>query len=244
MAVYAAAWWRTRSGQAPLEPDSELPHAADYLRMLTGEKGGAPQTAALDAYLVTVADHGMNASTFTARVVASTDSDPVSAVTAALGALKGPRHGGAPGPVLEMLEQIGRPENAGAWLDGELAAGRRVMGLGHRVYRVRDPRAAVFERAVEQLRAAGVDSDRMELARAVERVAVERLRARYPDRGLDVNVEFYTAILLDAIGLDPEVFTPTFAVARVAGWVAHITEQRQSGRIIRPRARYVGPAAP
>ena len=240
MAVYAAAWWRTRSGQLPLEPDPERGHAADYLRMLLGAKAEPAQVAALDTYLVTVADHGMNASTFTARVVASTDSDSVSAVVAALGALKGPRHGGAPGPVLEMLEAIGRPENASDWLDAELAAGRRVMGLGHRVYRVRDPRAAVFETAVLRLREAGVVTDRMELARAVERVAVERLRERYPDRGLDVNVEFYTAILLDAIGLPRESFAPTFAVGRVAGWLAHIDEQRCSARIIRPRARYVG----
>ena len=246
VAVYAAAWSRLRDGRTPVAPDSQLPHAADFLRMQFGERAGAAQVAALDAYLVTVADHGMNASTFTARVVASTDSDPVSAVVAALGALKGPRHGGAPGPVLEMLEQIGSPEKAGAWLDAELAAGRRVMGLGHRVYRVRDPRAAVFESAVERLREAGVANDRMQLAREVERVAVERLRARYPERSLDVNVEFYTAILLDAIGLAREIFSPTFAVARVAGWLAHIDEQRGTGRIIRPRARYVGerPEAP
>lgn len=145
MAVYAAAWWRIRNGLPAIAPDSRLSHAADYLRMLRGVPASAHQVRALDTYLVTVADHGMNASTFTARVVASTAADTVSAVVAALCALKGPLHGGAPGPVLDMLDAIGAVGNARAWVEAELDAGRRVMGMGHRVYRVRDPRAAVFE---------------------------------------------------------------------------------------------------
>ncbi len=240
VAVYAAGWWRTQQGLPLVAPNPELGHAEDYLRMVSGESPDEARRAALDAYLVTVADHGMNASTFTARVVTSTDSDAVSAVVAAIGALKGPLHGGAPGPVLEMLEAIGRPENAEDWIENELASGRRIMGLGHRVYRVRDPRAAVLETAVEALRRAGLSNDRLELARAVEGVAAESLKQRHPGRKLEVNIEFYTAVLLDALGLPAQMFTPSFAVARVAGWLAHIDEQRGVGRIIRPRAEYVG----
>jgi citrate synthase len=241
MAVFAAAWARRAAGAEPLAPDPDCPHAADTLRMVLGAQPDAARSAALDAYLVTVAEHGMNASTFTARVVASTGSDAASAVVAALGALKGPLHGGAPGPVLDMLDAIGDPAKAPEWLEQELAAGRRVMGLGHRVYRVRDPRAAVLERRIEALRAAGVETDRLELARAVERAAVDILRKRHPERRLETNVEFYTAVLLDAIALPRALFTPTFAVARVAGWLAHVAEQRDGGRIIRPTCRYVGP---
>src|SRR5258706_1027938 len=242
VAVFAAAWARVRRGVAPLAPDPALGHAADYLRMASARGTDPARSRALDAYLVTAADHGMNASTFTARVVAWTDSDRVSAVVAGVGALKGPRHGGAPGPVLAMLDAIGSPERAGAWLAAELAAGRRIMGMGHRVYRVRDPRAAVLERAVERLRAAGLRSDRLDLARAVEAVAVASLGERRPERRLAANVEFYTAVILDAIGLAQEQFSPTFAVARVAGWLAHIAEQARCRRLIRPSSRYVGPA--
>lgn len=238
--VFAAAWARKRAGLAPVAPDPRLGHAEDVLRMIKGE-AAAPLAAALDAYLVAVVDHGMNASTFTARVIASTRSDLVSAVTGAIGALKGPLHGGAPGPVLDMLEAVGRPENAEAWLRTELEAGRRVMGMGHRVYRVRDPRAAVLERAVEKLETQGVSSSRLTLARAVERVATRVLAQKYPDRSLQANVEFYTAVLLDVVGLPRTVFTPMFAVGRVAGWCAHVAEQAATGRLIRPESKYVGP---
>jgi citrate synthase len=241
MAVFAAAWLRLQRGATPVIPDPALGHAADFLRM-SGDKGAdAARAAALDAYLVTAADHGMNASTFTARVVASTHSDAVSAVVAALGALKGPLHGGAPGPVLAMLDAIGQPQNAAAWIARELAAGRRIMGMGHRIYRVRDPRAAVLERAVERLHAAGVVSERLALARAVETVAVASLHEHRPERRMAANVEFYTAVILDAVGLPQELFTTTFAVARVAGWLAHVDEQLAHGRLIRPSSRYVGP---
>ncbi len=242
-AVFSAAWARRRVGLAPLAPDPALGHAADLLRMATGRAPDAARTRALDAYLVTVAEHGMSASTFTARVVASTGSDLVSAVVGAIGALKGPLHGGAPGPVLDMLDAIGAPERAESWLEAELAGGRRIMGLGHRVYRVRDPRAAVLEAAVERLEAAGVGSRYLRLARAVERAAVGALARRRPERRLETNVEFYTAVVLDAVGLDRGSFTPTFAAARTVGWLAHAEEQRATGRIIRPEQRYVGPAA-
>jgi citrate synthase len=241
LAVLAAAWVRGRQGASPVAPDPSLPHALDYLRMCRGREVSEPEARAMDTYLLTVSDHGMNASTFTARVVTSTGSDGVSAVVAALGALKGPLHGGAPGPVLSMLDAIGTPEGAVPWIEGELAAGRRIMGLGHRIYRVRDPRAAVFERAVEQLASHGVTTGRLPLARAVERAAVGVLAARHPQRALHANVEFYTAVLLDTLKLPREAFTPTFAVGRVAGWWAHILEQRAVGRLIRPASRYVGP---
>lgn len=248
-AVYAAAWWRAQLGLEPVAPDPTQGHAADLLRTLRGELASPEEARALDAYLVTVIDHGLNASTFTARVVASTRSDRVSAVVAALGALKGPLHGGAPGPVLDMLDAVaaratgGEPEDAAErWLREELGAGRRVMGMGHRVYRVRDPRAAVLERAARELCAAGGgDPGRLELAAAVERAASRVLAEHRPGRRLAANVEFYTAVLLEGLGFDRRQFTPTFAVSRVAGWLAHVDEQLEGGRLLRPRARYVGP---
>jgi len=233
--VVVAAWSRRRAGQPAVAPDPALGHAADYLRMTLGRPGDAASVRALDAYLVTVIDHAMSASTFTARVIASTASDLVSALVGAVGALKGPLHGGAPGPVLDMLDAIGAPDRAESWLLGELAAGRRIMGMGHRVYRVRDPRAAVLEEAVRPLA-----SPRLALARAVERAAAKILGDRKPDRPLAANVEFYTAVLLDAVGLPREQFSSTFAVSRIAGWSAHVLEQRRTGRLIRPASRYVG----
>jgi citrate synthase len=240
--VFAAAWARGNSGQPVVPPQPGLSHAADYLRMSTGRSPEPARVAALDAYLCCVVDHGMNASTFVARVVASTGSDLVSAVVAAIGALKGPLHGGAPGPVLDMLDAIGHPEHARAWLRAELAAGRRVMGMGHRIYRVRDPRAAALERAMSVLERTDADGERLTLARAVEREAERLLTERHPERRLCANVEFYTAVLLDAIGIPRPLFSPTFAASRVVGWCAHVDEQRRVGRLIRPASTYVGPA--
>ena len=234
--VLVAAWSRRRAGRAPVAPDPALGHAADYLRMTTGQAPTPAAATAMNAYLVTVIDHAMSASTFTARVIASTGSDLLSAAVGAIGALKGPLHGGAPGPVLDMLDAIGRPEDAERWLLAELAAGRRIMGMGHRVYRVRDPRAAVLEEAARPL-----SSDRLALARAVETAASKILRERKPDRPLAANVEFYTAVLLDAVGLPREQFSPTFAISRLAGWSAHVLEQRRTGRLIRPASHYTGP---
>ena len=239
-AVFATAWIRTQMGLPPVAPDPSLALAADYLRMIHGAPASAPQVAGLDAYLVTVSDHGLNASTFAARVVTSTGSDPVSSIVAAIGALKGPLHGGAPGPVLDMLDAIGAPERASQWIESELASGKRIMGMGHRIYRVRDPRAAVLERAVAALEAAGHTTSRLALARAVERVAESALSAKYPDRPLRANVEFYTSVLLDAVGLPRALFSPTFGVARAAGWLAHIAEQRAVGKLIRPASKYFG----
>ncbi|MDP3155576.1 MAG: citrate synthase [Archangium sp.] len=241
VAVFGAAWARRRQGLQAIAPDARLTHAADTLRMVTGAAAEQPLVDALDTYLVAVIDHGMNASTFTARVIASTQSDLVSSVTGAIGALKGPLHGGAPGPVLDMLDAVEVPEQATAWLEKEIAAGRRIMGMGHRIYRVRDPRASVLETAVERLERAGVTSRRLALARAVERAATQVLAKRYPDRGLQANVEFYTAVLLDTVGLPRELFSPLFAMGRMAGWCAHVAEQRATGRLIRPDSEYVGP---
>ena len=243
VAVFAAAWARTQSGQKAVAPQPSLSHAADYLQMLSGTAPHAARVRAVDAYLCTVVDHGLNASTFAARVVASTASDMVSAAVAAIGALKGPLHGGAPGPVLDMLDAIGEPSRASGWLENELANHRRIMGMGHRVYRVRDPRAAALERAATALESAGPTAERLQLARAIERTAEKLLAERHPERALRANVEFYTAVLLEAAGVPRTLFSPTFAVSRVAGWCAHIEEQRAHGRLIRPASTYVGPAA-
>ncbi len=237
--VAVAAWWSFQRGDPPTPPDETLGHAADYLRMVTGEASG-DEARSLERYLVTVSDHGLNASTFTARVIASTRSDLISATAGAVGALKGPLHGGAPGPVLEMFDAIGTADRAETWLREELEAGNRIMGMGHRVYRVRDPRAAVFEETVAALSESAGSPGRIDLAAEVEQAAEEVLAEKYPDRELRANVEFYTAVLLEAVGLPRELFSATFAVGRMAGWCGHVLEQRDQDTLIRPRARYLG----
>ena len=241
-AVFTAAVVRAQAGLAPLAPDPSLGHAADALRMLRGAPARAAEAAALDAYLVTVADHGLNASTFAARVVASTRAGLVSAILAGLSALKGPLHGGAPGPVIEMLDQIGGAENARPWLESALDRGDRLMGFGHRIYRARDPRADALKRAIEALGAASASPPgRLALAEAVEAAALAVLRERKPGRSLQTNVELYTALLLEALGFPTPAFTCVFAMGRVGGWVAHAREQFAGGRLVRPQSRYVGP---
>jgi len=237
-AVAAAMAIQGAKGLAPVAPDPSLGHAADLLRMIKGAPVDEGRAKGLDTYLVTVIDHGLNASTFTARVVASTEAGLLSAVVAGLCALKGPLHGGAPGPVLDMLDAIGTVENAESWLDDAMARGERLMGFGHRIYRVRDPRADVLKAAAGRLK--GGDN-RIAFAEAVEQTALKVLQRRKPGRRLDTNVEFYTAILLDSLGVPREGFTPLFAAGRTAGWVAHAREQEKAGRIIRPQSRYVGP---
>jgi citrate synthase len=241
-AVLTPALLRLRRGLEPLAPDPDLGQAADLLRQLHGRVPGRAQAEALDRYLVTVSDHGLNASTFAARVVASTRAGLTSAFLAALGALKGPLHGGAPGPVLDMLDAVGVPENAPGWLEGSVARGERLMGFGHRIYRVRDPRADTLKAGLEALGAQGaVEPARLRLAEAVETAALDLLRRRKPDRPLQTNVEFYTALLLEALGLPRESFTCVFAAGRSAGWIAHAREQVETGRLLRPQSRYVGP---
>ncbi len=241
-AVFTPALLRLAAGQAPLAPDGTLRHAADVLRMCTGKAASESEATALDRYLVTVADHGLNASTFAARVVASTGAGLTSAALAALSALKGPLHGGAPGPVLDMLDAIEKPANASPWIETALARGERLMGFGHRIYRVRDPRADALKGAVRMVAASGaIDPARLALAEAIEAAALDLLKRKKPDRPLDTNVEFYTALLLEALGFPREAFTCVFAMGRMAGWMAHAREQVLTGRLIRPKSVYVGP---
>jgi citrate synthase len=236
--VVAAALVQRARGGDPVAPDPTASHAADTLSMLLNRQPDPREVAALDAYFVTVSDHGMNASTFATRVVASTQADLFAAVTAGYCALTGPLHGGAPEPVLEMLDAIGTSERIKPWVDGALARGERLMGFGHKIYRVRDPRADVLKSAIEQLAGGGKG---LPFAGEVEAYIREALRREKPDRPLDTNVEFFTAILLDALAIPRQAFTPIFAVARAAGWTAHAREQQRTGRLIRPSSAYIGP---
>ena len=241
-AVFTAAVVRAQAGEAPVRPDPALGHAADALRMLRGKPASPAEVAALDSYLVTVSDHGLNASTFAARVIASTRAGLTSAVLGGISALKGPLHGGAPGPIIDMLDAIGRPENARAWIEAALERGDRLMGFGHRVYRVRDPRADAMKVAVRRLtEGSNAMPGRLAFAEAVEASVLAILRQRKPDRSLDTNVEFYTALLLEALAYPPSAFTCVFASGRVVGWIAHAREQLAGGRLIRPASVYVGP---
>jgi len=236
--VFTAAVVRAQAGQAPCAPDPSAGHAADILRMLRGAAASPAEADALDTYLVTVSDHGLNASTFAARVIASTRAGLGSAVLGGISALKGPLHGGAPGPIIEMLDAIGEPGHARAWIEAALARGDRLMGFGHRIYRVRDPRADALKQAVRWLDAR---QGRLEFAEAVEAAVLAILRERKPGRALETNVEFYTALLLEALAFPPSAFTCVFATGRVAGWIAHAREQLAGGRLIRPQSVYVGP---
>jgi citrate synthase len=241
-AVFTPGILRLRQGLAPVPPDPTLGHASDILRMLHGEPATSERAAALDHYLITASDHGLNASTFVARIVASTRAGLTSATVAAMSALKGPLHGGAPGPVLDMLDEIGSADGASSWLEDALARGDRLMGFGHRVYRVRDPRADALKEAVQHLARTGqVDPNRLRLAEAVEAAALDLLTRKKPNRSLQTNTEFYTALLLEAVGLPREAFTCIFAAGRAAGWIAHAREQALNGRLIRPQSRYVAP---
>ena len=236
-----AAFNRLRQGLPVLASQPGLGYAANYLYLLNGKVPTADQEKGLNAYFVMLADHGMNASTFAARVVASTQSDLVSAVVAGLGALKGPLHGGAPSKVQDMLNAIkanGGKAGAEAWIRGQLAAGQRLMGFGHRVYKTTDPRAEVLR---EMARIAAPEE--FELAYPVEQLALSLLAEIKPGRKLYTNVEYYSAVLLGAIGLPGDLFTPTFAASRVVGWSAHVLEQAANNRLIRPEAEYTGPLA-
>ncbi|MDX8479348.1 citrate synthase/methylcitrate synthase [Mesorhizobium sp. VK24D] len=244
-AVLTPALLRLTRGEKPLPADARADHAADMLRMLGGVASPA-LAKALDTYLVTVCDHGLNASTFATRVVASTQAGLTSAILAGLGALKGPLHGGAPGPVIEMLDAIEASGDAAAWLRDEIARGERIMGFGHRIYRVRDPRADVLKAVVRQLGARKEMNNRktgsrLAFAETVEQAALEVLRVAKPQRSIQTNVEFFTALLLEAAGFPKEAFSNVFAAGRVAGWIAHAREQQATGRLIRPQSRYVGP---
>ncbi len=237
-----AAHTRLSAGKQPIAPRADLPLSANFLYMVHGKDPDPIAARAIDTYWVTVIDHGMNASTFAARVIASTRSDMVSAVTGAIGALKGPLHGGAPGPVLDMLKDIESADRAEQWVRAELAAGRRIMGFGHRVYKVRDPRADVLSKVANELGAAALENRKLfDLARAAEQTILRVLEEAKPGRNLRTNVEFYTALVLQALGLEPRSFVATFACGRVAGWCAHVIEQHAEDHLIRPQSEYIGP---
>jgi citrate synthase len=235
-----ATYWRYRQGKEPVTPRDDMGRAANYLYVLTGEEPSEAAVAGLETYLNTVADHGLNASTFSARVVASTESDLVSAATAAVGTLKGPLHGGAPAQVLAMLREVHETGDVEGYVRDKLDAGERLMGFGHRVYRARDPRVAILESAAKRFYSMSGDADLFETARQFEDVATDLLAEHVPDRRLETNVEFYTGTLLDGLGVPKDLFTATFAISRVGGWMAHAVEQLDANRLIRPTAHYVG----
>ena len=233
-----AAFARLRDGLEPIEPDPDLGLAAGFLYQLRGERPDEAAARALDAYFVVGAEHGFNASTFTARVIVSTHSDVASAVAGAIGALKGPWHGGAPSEVVDQLHQIGAIEDAEAWIRATLARGERLMGFGHRVYRAYDPRAAALRSVAEGLASV---SDWLARAVAIEEVALRVLAEWKPDYPIKTNVEYYAAAVLQGVGLPPNLFPSTFALARHAGWTAHCLEQAEANVLIRPAVEYVGP---
>ena len=225
-------------GRRPI-PQREIDKASSIPeRFLIRWRGEADprHVKAIDAYWISAAEHGMNASTFTVRVVASTGADVAAALSAAVGALSGPLHGGAPSRVLQMLDEVERTGDAERYVKDALDRGERLMGFGHRVYRAEDPRARVLRRTARE-----IGAPRLEVAERLEEAALAELRARKPDRVLATNVEFWSAVVLDFADVPPALFTPLFSCARVAGWAAHILEQKREGRLIRPTARYIGP---
>jgi citrate synthase len=238
MALSFVAQSARGQGQPPV-PQSEIDKANSIPeRFLIRWRGEADpkHVKAIDAYWISAAEHGMNASTFTARVIASTGADCAAALSGAVGALSGPLHGGAPSRVLEMLDEVEKTGDPEGWVKSALDRGERLMGFGHRVYRAEDPRARVLRRTCRE-----IGSPRLEAAEALEKAALAELQARKPDRVLATNVEFWSAVVLDHASVPPELFTPMFTCARVAGWSAHILEQKREGRLIRPTAKYVGP---
>lgn len=234
-----AALHRLRNGAEPLEPRADLSTGANWLYMVTGEVPGPAAVRAIEQYLIAVVDHGFNASTFTARVVASTGADVGSALTAAVGALSGPLHGGAPDRALAVLDAIGSPDRIDAWARAAVAAGDRIMGFGHAVYRTEDPRSLLLRDV-----ALGLGGDLVEFAVAAERGITDVLHELRPDRDLYANVELYAGVVMERCGLPRTMFTPTFTVSRMVGWSANVLEQARERRIIRPAARYTGPPAP
>jgi citrate synthase len=230
---------RLRNGQDPVPPRDDLSHAANYLWMLRGEEAPTAHVRALEQYLILTIDHGFNASTFAARVIASTGADLAAAIVGAIGALSGPLHGGAPSRALDMLDEIGTPDRAEAWIRGAMTRGDRIMGFGHRVYKTDDPRS-VFLRGV----ARSLCGELVEFAEQVERTTVEVLADLKPGRQLYTNVEFFAGVVMHTCGIPRQMFTPTFASSRTIGWATHVMEQAADNRLIRPAARYVGPPPP
>jgi citrate synthase len=234
-----AAAHRVREGHEPVEPRADLGFAANYLYMLTGEVPTAEHARAIEQYMILTIDHGFNASTFTARVVTSTGADLGAAIVAAIGALSGPLHGGAPSRALDLLDAIGTPERADAYIRHAVESGDRIMGFGHRVYKTEDPRSLLLRAVTERL-----GSPLAGFARSVERTVVQVLAELKPGRHLYANVEFYAGVVMHTCGIPREMFTPTFATGRTIGWCSHVMEQAAHNRLIRPAARYVGPPPP
>ncbi|WP_459751086.1 citrate synthase/methylcitrate synthase [Streptomyces sennicomposti] len=233
------ALYRLGRGLEPVEPREDLSYAANYLYMLAGEEPDAERVRAVEQYLISTIDHGFNASTFTARVIASTGADVGACLVGAVGALSGPLHGGAPSRALDTLDAIGTPDRIDAWIRERVLAGERIMGFGHAVYRTEDPRSRMLRETAQRFGGA-----RVEFAVEVERRVEAILAELKPGRELHTNVEFYAGVVMELCGLPREMFTPTFAAARVVGWSANILEQAEDSKIIRPAARYVGPQAP
>ena len=227
---------RRRAGLEPIEPDPAMPHTLDYLRMTTGTTPAPAAARAVEQYLVATLDHGFNASTFTSRVVASTGADMAGSLVAGVGALTGPLHGGAPSRAMEMIEEIDSPERAGPWVRARLDAGHKIMGFGHAVYRAADPRGVVLRAAAESL-----GGELVERAAGIEEEILKVLAEWRPGQRIVTNVEYWAAVVLELAGLPRDMFTPTFAVSRTIGWSAHVLEQVDTGKILRPSARYVGP---
>jgi citrate synthase len=228
-------------GPAPAVPEAEVAlgeNAAEQFLIRWRVEADPRHVQAVDTYWVSAAEHGLNASTFTARIAASTGADCAAAMSAAVGALSGPLHGGAPTRVLKMLDEVEARGDAAAYVADMLARGERIMGFGHRVYRAEDPRARVLRRTAREL-----GSPRVEVAEALEKAAIEALREAHPERPLETNVEFWAAVVLELARIPPDMYPAMFGCARVAGWSAHILEQRRTGRLIRPSARYIGPPA-
>jgi citrate synthase len=240
MPAVVAHSYRISQGLDIVEPKPEHGLAEGFLYMLEGVEPDPARVAGLNAYLVAIAEHGLNASTFAGRVIIATDSDMVSALTGAIGALKGPKHGGVPGPVLAMLNEIGEPSNAEKYIRTEMNAGRRIMGFGHRIYKVRDPRAAILGDAAETMAKLTGDRRLLELTAAVENTTVKVLAELKPGRDLYANVELYAALILHAVNVPSEIFTEVFAIGRTSGWTAHMIEQLEDNRLIRPNSIYVG----
>ena len=233
-----AAFARLREGKEPVAPDPSLNLVEGFLYQLTGEPADPGTARALDAYFIVGAEHGFNASTFTARVITSTRSDIASAVAGAIGTMKGPLHGGAPSEVVDQLAEVGSVDRAEAWIRDALAKGERLMGFGHRVYRAYDPRAAALRKVAESMEH---KPEWLQLAIEVEDVALRILKEKHPERVLQTNVEYYAAPVLQGVGLSPDLFPATFSLARHAGWTAHVLEQAADNRLIRPDVRYIGP---
>ena len=240
VAAIVAHGYRLGNNLEIVSPKPEHGLAEGFLYMLEGVDPSKARVAGLNAYLVAVAEHGFNASTFAGRVIQSTNSDMVSALTGAIGALKGWLHGGVPGPVLEMLDDIGTAENAQPWISAALDRKERIMGFGHRVYQVRDPRAALLSDAAERMADETGERHLLDLIKIVEQTTIDELEKRKPGNKLRANVELYAALILHAVGIPSEIFTPVFAVGRTSGWTAHFLEQMPKSLIIRPESVYSG----